>query len=86
MFPTEMALMVLYAEEFLCSSVFVGFYRTPRYVRLLESVLRAIVNRSRVYPPLADLSAVFLVRRLCGGVEGLPAVILEGWPADHLMT
>ena len=37
---------------------------------LLESVFRAVVNRSRVYPPLA----------------GLPAVILEGWPADHLMA
>jgi len=42
------------------------------------SVFRAIVNRSRVYPPLAGWPAVFLVRRLCGGVEG--------WPADHLMA
>jgi hypothetical protein len=37
-------------------------------IGLLESVFRAVVNRSRVYPPLADLSAVFLVRRSCGGV------------------
>jgi len=29
---------------------------------------------------LAGLSAVILVRRLCGGVEGLSAVIMEGWP------
>jgi hypothetical protein len=47
-------------------------------IGLLESVFRTIVNRSRVYPPLADLPAVF--------VEGLPAVILAGWPADYLMT
>ena len=41
----------------------------------------------------ADLSAVILARRLScppslwrsGGLEGLPAVILAGWPADHLM-
>jgi hypothetical protein len=38
----------------------------------------AIVNRSRVYPPLAGLPAVFLVRRLYGGVAG--------WPADHLIA
>jgi hypothetical protein len=38
------------------------------------------------------LPAVILARRLCGGlegspavfVEGLPAVFVEGWPADHL--
>jgi hypothetical protein len=64
MFPTEMALMVLYAEEFLCSPILFGFYRIPNCIGLLESVFRAIVNRSRVYPPLA----------------GLPAVFLEGWP------
>jgi len=61
------------------------FYRIPKCIGLLQSVFRAIVNRSRVYPPLAALPAVFvaglpaviLVRRLCGG--------LEGWLADHLM-
>jgi len=33
-----------------------------------EPTFRVIVNRSRVYPPLEGLRAVFLVRRLCGGV------------------
>ena len=47
---------------------------------LLKSVFRAIVNRSRACPPQADLPAVILVRRLCGGLEGLSAVFLEGWP------
>ena len=52
-------------------------YRISECIGLLESVFRAIVNRSKVYPPLAGLSAVFLegspdvflVRRLCGGLE-----------------
>jgi hypothetical protein len=43
---------------------------------------------------LAGSPAVFLVRRLCGGVAewrssgvaGLPAMFVEGWPADHLLT
>jgi len=25
-----------------------------------------------------------LARRFCGGLEGSPAVFVEGWPADHL--
>jgi len=70
MFPTEMALMVLYAKEFLCSPILFGFYRIPYCDGLLESAFRAVVNRSRVYPPLA----------------GLPTVILEGWSAGHLLT
>jgi len=61
------------------------FYRIPKCIGLLQSVFRAIVNRSRFYPPLAGLPAVFLVRRLSGGLEGLPAVIVAGWLADHLM-
>jgi hypothetical protein len=44
---------------------FTGFLNK---IGLLESVFRAIVNKSRVYPPLAGLSAIFLVRRLSGGV------------------
>ena len=60
----------------------------------LESAFRPIVNRSRVYPPcfwrvyppLAGLSAVILVRHFCGGLEGSPAVFVEGLPADHLMA
>ena len=30
---------------------------------------------------IEDLPAVF-----CGGLEGLPAMFVEDWPADHLMT
>ena len=67
-----------YAGKLLYSPVYLVFYRIPRCVGLLESVFRAIVNRSKVYPPLAGLSAVFLVHRLCGGVAD--------WAADHLMT
>jgi len=39
-------------------------YRIPQYVGLSERFFRVIVNRSKVYPPLAGLSAVILVRRL----------------------
>jgi hypothetical protein len=54
------------------------FTEFPSAFGLLESVFRAIVNSSRVYPPLAGLPAVFLVRHFCGG--------LESWRADHLMA
>ncbi len=37
------------------------------------SVFRAIVNRSRVYPPLAGLAAVILARRLYGGLDCRPS-------------
>ena len=53
------------------------FYRIPYCIGLLESTFRVIVNRSRVYPPLAGLPAVF--------VEGLPAVFVEGLPAVFLV-
>ncbi len=66
--------------------LYFGFSRIPTCIGLLESVLSAIVNRSRACPPQADLSAIILARRFCGGLEGLPAVILAGWPADHLMA
>ncbi|RLB25464.1 MAG: hypothetical protein DRG66_08000 [Deltaproteobacteria bacterium] len=62
------------------------FYRAPKHIGLLESVFRAIVNRWRVYRPLAGLPAVFLVRRFCGRLEGLPAVFVAGWSAGHLMA
>jgi hypothetical protein len=62
------------------------FDRIPKGDALPESVFGAIVDRSRACLPLAGLPAIFLVRRFYGGVEGLPAVILEGWPADHLMA
>jgi len=39
----------------------------------------------RACPPLF-LPAVFVAEWRTGGLEGLPAVILEGWPADHLMA
>jgi len=61
------------------------FYRIPRCVGLLESVFGAIVNRSRVYPPLF-LSAVFVAEWWSGGLKGLPAMFVEGWPADHLLA
>ena len=41
-----------YAEKLLYSPVYLVFYRIPRCVGLLESVFRAIVNRSRACPPL----------------------------------
>ena len=45
-----------------------------------EPTFRVIVNRSRACPPLAGLPAVILVRHFCGGLEGLPAITLAGWP------
>ena len=36
-----------YAEEFPCSPIYFGFYRIPLCIGLLESVFRAVVNRSR---------------------------------------
>ena len=51
-----------------------GFGRLPKNkgvnnpLNKSASVFRAIVNRSRVYPPLEGLPAVFLVRRFCGGL------------------
>ena len=92
-----------YAEKSLYSPTYLCFYRIPKYIGLLESVFRAIVNRSRVYPPQADLPAiilagspaVFLVRRLCGGVAewracppqaDLPAGFVAGWPAGRFMA
>jgi hypothetical protein len=59
------------------------YARAPSFWRawshlLLASIFRVIVNRYRVYPSLAGLPAVFLVRRLYGGVAG--------WPADHFLA
>jgi len=48
------------------------------------SVFRAVVNRSRVYPPQADLPAVFLVRHLCGGVADWRACAPSLWRAGLL--
>ena len=84
-------------KDFCVVQYFRAFAEFPvhRFIRI--SFQRAIVNRSRVYPPLAGLSAVFLeglpavflVRRLScppsfwrsGGLEGLSAMFLEGLPA-----
>jgi hypothetical protein len=57
-----------YAGKLLCTPIFFGIYRIPNCIGFLESAFGAIVNRSRVYPPLAGLPAVFLARRLCGGL------------------
>ena len=67
------------AQRSLCSSISSGFCGSPRCIGLLESVFRAIVNRSRVYPPLAGLSAVFLVRRLSCPPSFLSAVFVAEW-------
>jgi len=73
--------------------------KTPKHMKLTA---KAVVNGSKVYPPLAGLPAVFLARRYCGGLvrrlscppslwrsgglDGSPAVILADCPADHLMA
>jgi len=75
-----------YTQNLLCRAIFFVSYRIPKCIGLLASIFRAIVNRPKVYPPLEGLSAAFLVRRFCGGLEGLPAMFVEGWPADHLLA
>jgi hypothetical protein len=65
-------------KNFCAVQYFLAFTEFPTAFGLLESLFRAIGNRSRVYPPMAGLSAVILVRRFCGGVADCPA--------DHLMA
>jgi len=54
-----------YAEELLYSPLYFSFYRIPKCVGLLESVFKAIVNRSRACPP-SFLSAVFVADWMAG--------------------
>jgi hypothetical protein len=51
-----------YAEKLLCTPIFFGIYRIPWRIGFLGSGFRGVSNRSKVYPPLAGLPAVFLVR------------------------
>jgi len=51
---------------------------------LLQSDFRAIVNRFRACPPLEGLSAVILVRHLCGGVADWRARPPSLWRAGLL--
>jgi len=79
-----------YAEKFLSEPIYLMFCRIPKCLGLLESVFRAIVNGLRVYPPggLARHLCGGLARRFScppflwrsGGLEGLPAMFVAGWP------
>jgi hypothetical protein len=57
-----------------------GFYRIPNCIGSFESVFRAIVNRSRVYPPGG------LVRHFCGRVAEWRAGPPFLWRAGLLTT
>jgi len=50
-----------YEEEPLCSPIYFVLYRIPYCIGLLKSTFRVIVNRSKVYPPLADWPADHLI-------------------------
>jgi len=68
-------LLIDMQKNFFVGQYYFVFCRIPCCVGGLEEVFRAIVNRSRVYPPQAGLSAVILVRRLCGGVADWKACL-----------
>ena len=64
-------------KDFCVVQYFRAFAEFPVHWFIRISFQRAIVNRSKVYPPLAGLPAIILVRHFCGGLEGWPEFFEE---------